>query len=291
MTKLSERAMLASVNIRGWSARKLDRKVTTETNKRHNASADAGRYNKLLIAKEALSEINAIAGRARVDHYKLTRPWMDDGARILSVKVFEDYVSKMRKHRSDYESAVSDFVSAYPAYVADAQNRLADMFSEADYPSATDIESRFAFSFGMMPVADANDFRAGVDQEHVEQIREEIEARTQEAVKEAQRDIWRLVAEHVAPMVEKLSTYKPATKKTKAQGIFRDSLVENIRELVKLMPRIAIVEDDTLSDLVERLQRDLCRFDAEDLRDDEHARERTARKAKKILAEVSDYLA
>ena len=39
---ITEKAMLAGVKISMWSARKLDRKVTDETNRAHNANADAG---------------------------------------------------------------------------------------------------------------------------------------------------------------------------------------------------------------------------------------------------------
>ena len=53
---LSTRAMLVSLSISQWSGRRLDREITDEVNQQHNAAADAGRYNKLLLPKEALAE-------------------------------------------------------------------------------------------------------------------------------------------------------------------------------------------------------------------------------------------
>ena len=63
---LSSKAMLAGLNITQWAARKVDKKVTRETNDAHGAAHDAGRYNKALIAKEALAAIVAAANAARV---------------------------------------------------------------------------------------------------------------------------------------------------------------------------------------------------------------------------------
>ena len=55
-TPLSRKAVLVSVNISQWTARKLDREVTDEVNASHGAQKDAGRYNKLLLEKEALAD-------------------------------------------------------------------------------------------------------------------------------------------------------------------------------------------------------------------------------------------
>jgi hypothetical protein len=55
-TPLSRKATLVSVNVSQWTARRLDRKVTDEVNRQHNAAKDAGRYNKLLIEAEHLKE-------------------------------------------------------------------------------------------------------------------------------------------------------------------------------------------------------------------------------------------
>ncbi|CAM5998721.1 unnamed protein product [Sphagnum balticum] len=52
---LITRAMLASLRISSWSARKYDKRVTEETNRSHGADSDAGRYNKMLQPGDASS--------------------------------------------------------------------------------------------------------------------------------------------------------------------------------------------------------------------------------------------
>lgn len=71
MKNLAEKALLVTLNISQWSARKYDRKVTEEVNDTHQAK-DAGRFNKLLIDKTHLDEIQKIVNEAR--HFHATKP-------------------------------------------------------------------------------------------------------------------------------------------------------------------------------------------------------------------------
>src|SRR6185369_3013865 len=97
MTKnlLAEKAVLASLNISQWSGRKLDRKITDEVNESHGAVADAGRYNKLLVAKVTLDPIQQIVGEARSYHIRMTLPWSDSGTRILPSALYLEYTKKI----------------------------------------------------------------------------------------------------------------------------------------------------------------------------------------------------
>jgi hypothetical protein len=48
---LSSRAMLCSLSISMWSARKHDREASEEIAQRHGAQPDAGRYHKVVLPK------------------------------------------------------------------------------------------------------------------------------------------------------------------------------------------------------------------------------------------------
>ena len=65
---LSSRAMLCSLSISMWSARKHDPEASQEIAQRHGAQADAGRYHKVLLPKEALAEVQKIVSDARQEH-------------------------------------------------------------------------------------------------------------------------------------------------------------------------------------------------------------------------------
>lgn len=286
---LSSKAMLSGLNITQWSARKIDKKVTNETNAAHGAAADAGRYNKALIAKEALGAIVAAANAARTTHYALTLPWLDSGARILPAALHTDYANRMREHREAFEAAAAAFVADYESFVADARKRLNGMFQESDYPAASEIARRFTFGVSLYPVPDSADFRVDVSEAQAAAIRADIEARSQEALSAAMRAAWERIAETVGHMVTKLAEYKPGENGERASGVFRDSLVENVRELAAILPGLNITGDSALAAVADRMAA-LTRHDAEALRVSEALRTETREAAESILQTVSEFM-
>lgn len=283
---LASRAMLAHINIRQWSARKLDKRVTQETNEANGASADAGRYNKALVAKTAMGSIVAAAAAARALHYGKTLPWLDDGARILPATAYAAYSESLRQIRVRFESAVDEFVAGYDAYVDDARVSLGRMFDDSDYPSSHDIRAKFSFGVRVLPMPDAADFRAQISDNQAAMIKAEIEESSRVALQVAMADAWQRISIVVGKMVEKLNGYTGGK-----DGSFRDSLVENVRDLVTILPGFNLTGDAFLNETINRMESELCRYEPDSLREDPIIRKSVSDAATEILASVSQYLA
>ena len=103
---LSSRAMLCSLSISMWSARKHDPDASQEIAQRHGAQADAGRYHKVLLPKAALAEIQKIVSDARQEHYFMTLPWDDNGYRVLPAAAYMDHTEKMRELSNQFTPAI-----------------------------------------------------------------------------------------------------------------------------------------------------------------------------------------
>ncbi|WP_315705044.1 MULTISPECIES: hypothetical protein [unclassified Bradyrhizobium] len=289
---LSQKAVLASLNITGWTTRRLDKSVTKEVNNRHGASDDAGRYNKLLIAKTATEPLTTIASRARQEFYELSQPWLDTGARVLPSALYIDFSTKMRKHKADYDAAAEQFVRAYPDHVMEARKRLNGMFNPADYPSQSEVRKLFDLDVKIFPCPDAADFRVDIADEHAEDIRADIEARMRDALEAAMREPVERIVETVGHMAERLKAYKPAARKgERTEGLFRDSLVENVRSLAAVLPAFNLTNDPRLAAISERISRELCVVEPQKLRDDPKARKSVRLAAEAILADVNDFMA
>src|SRR5260221_2136553 len=121
---LSSRAMLCSLSISMWSARIHDQAVSEEIATLHRASVNAGRYNKLLLPKTALEEIQKIAQEARQEHYFMTLPWGDDGYRVLPSAAYMYHTAKMRPYANRVGPAVDALVSKVEQLVAQATHQL-----------------------------------------------------------------------------------------------------------------------------------------------------------------------
>lgn len=269
---LTDHAMLASLNISQWSARKHDKSVTTEVDKAHGAK-DGGRYNKLLIDTAALDPSDKVAGAARQHHYKVTLPWGDNGDRLLPASLFMDYTQTMRQFRTEFEDRVRLLVQNYPALVQAARSRLGTMYDPSDYPP--NIRDRFDFSTSFSPVPTANDFRVDLSAEHIEYIKADITSRLQTRQNDAVKDVWSRVRKIVSKIHEQ--TIDENRK-------IYDSAIENAREFVDMLPALNFTGDSELNQIEVDIRSLLVSPDR--LRADKRLRADTAKAADAILAKL-----
>ena len=290
---LSRKATLCALNISTWSARKLDRKITDEVNRSHNAKADAGRYNKLLVKKERLEAITSTVSALRALHYQYTKPWSNDGQRILPNTIYMEFTGKARVLIEQFDRHADHFAQNFRVFVEERKAELNGMFKPEDYPSEREIRSKFKVELLWDILPDAGDFRADVlDKDTIEDIRAEIASSIENAERAAMTDTYKQVADVVGHMAEKLGKY--GIRHVEGLGkrsYFMDSLVGNVRDLVKLLPAFNLTGDGKLSELAARMEKELCTEEAQTLRDNNVVRETVKKSAEEILAEVERVMA
>jgi hypothetical protein len=286
-TPLARKAVLVSVSVSQWTARKLDKKVTDEVNRKHHASDDAGRYNKLLIDPKRLTKINTIVSQARALHYSMTRPWADEGMRILPNALYADFTEKFRKLKREFEAAADEFAAGYEAAVAERKRALNGLFNAKDYPSAREIRSKFNLDHNIIQFPDAADFRSDLDEDVLDDIRADLAAKNERVIDDAMRETAHDIIEKVGHMAEKLKEYQGVgARKGKGRAgrtFFFDSLVDNVRELADLLPAFNLTNDPKLTEITARIRQELCAEDAKKLREDDKTRKSVQKSADAIV--------
>lgn len=285
---MTESAFLVRLSITQWSPNKLDKQATEKTRADAGANAKSGvRVYKKLVSASALDAVVSAAGAARADHRLRTVPWQYDGPGAIAAAGYTDYCKAMEGHRACFNVAVAKFVEAYDREREEQRGNLGDLFNPLDYPPANEVEGAFSFSVAAEPMPESAHFKgAGLSEKEAEEIRFGIEARHKAAMAQAQAEAWDRITVHVEKMIAKLRAFKPATDDHKADGIFRDSLVGNIQELVNVMPSLNITNDPDLTAVTTRLQTELCALTAGQLREDDGARDGVATAAESIMREV-----
>jgi hypothetical protein len=286
---LSRKATLVAVDISQWTARKLDKRVTDKVNRDHHAADDAGRYNKLLIEAKRLEAINSIVAKARRLHYTMTKPWCDEGVRILPNLLHEKFATEFRKLKRDFDQAADEFAAGYPDFVEERRKALNGLFNASDYPSPDCIREKFKLATKTFPVPEADDFRSDVlDADTVEDIKRELAETSDATLNDAMKHTVTQISEVVGHMAEKLKGYKKAGNKSRS--FFSYSLVENVRELADLLPAFNLGNDPGLDAVAKRIKKELCVEDAETLRNDDNVRKSVAKSADDILKDVESLL-
>ena len=276
---INDKAMLVYLNISFWTARKYDRKISLEIEDKYNAD-EAGRYNKILIAKEHLANIKKIISSARTFHYENTLPWSDNGGRLLPSANYFNYTKTIQGFRDDFEQEVTNFIQVYPILKEESKQRLNGMFKEDDYPDVFTLETKFAIKSMILPVPEADDFRVDLLEAEVDNIRESIKEQVEISTESAMNDLWSRLFKVVSHMSERLA---------KEDNKFKNSLVENIEDLCKLLPKLNITDDPTLAVAVNEIKAKLTVNDSQTLRDNKIIRNKTAIEAQKILNKMRPY--
>jgi hypothetical protein len=279
--------MLCTLSISTWSARKHDREASEEIATRHGAEADAGRYHKILLPKEAFAEITKIVSDARQEHYFMTLPWDDNGYRVLPAAVYMEHTEKLRDYSRQFMAAVEIFAAHFDQLVIESRSRLGGLFRADDYLTSKEIRDKFAIETKVMPLPDANDFRVSLGDQEKDRIKRQITAAVQASLTVASQELWQRMYQAVSHMAECLSRYK-----TTVQGVehpFRDSIVTNLVKLVDVMPRLNVTSDPELERLTSQVRASLL-VDPAELRKSESVRADTAIKASRIAEQMSAYM-
>lgn len=271
---IQNNSMLVDLTISKWSASLHDKKVSAEVETTHAAS-DAGRYNKRLIDKAHLAQINEISGQIRKYHYSRTYAWTDKGQRLLPSALFMEYRQDIASFKAKFQDAVNTFIGAYPQLVQDARIRLGSMYNPEDYPQPQEVAEMFGLQLEFMPVPDAADFRVDMAKETQDEIRQQITASVNARQAASVKECWGRVREVVGRIAEQCG---------KEKGRIHDSLMENAEDLVNVLSGLNITNDPELTAVEADIRNLLVHPDA--IRSSPSTRRRIADEANGILSKI-----
>lgn len=280
---LSNNAVLVRFSVSQWTARKHDKKATSEVEASHGAKGEVGRFHKQLAAKKYLEPITSNISLARKFHSTQTLPWLDaDGIRILPTVNFSAYQEGMSAFHAKYDTALDRFVANYPDVVDEARYRLNGLFDPTEFPHVSEIRGKFNWSVSFSPVPEAGDFRLDLQQSILEQMEKDMQQRLAANYDSAVLDLFKRIYIQASHVAESLENYTGTR-----EGSFRDSLVENTVELVSLLPRLNVTGNAKLNELARRIDQELCQYKADVLRENDAARIDVAAQAKAIAEDAA----
>jgi hypothetical protein len=277
---LNDRALLVQLNVSQWTARKYDKRASKEVTTAHGASSAAGRFNKsLLPMNDKLDNIHKKTTLIRTKYYENTLPWGMDGTMMLPTANYLSFMSEFRSEKGDWYSLVQDFLNDYDQMKVDAQRILGSLYDHADYPPVLELRHKFNMDMAVFPVP-SSDFRVSIASEELTRIQQDVERRVKDAEQTALKDVWQRLYDRVKHMAEKLADPK---------AIFRDSMLENTKEICALLPRLNFSDDPHLEAMRQQVEASLIKH-PEALRNDPDLRRDTAAEAKKIMDAMGAFM-
>lgn len=249
---IKNNALLVSLTVNKPQMTQKDVKATISAEVANNAHG-AGQYRKDLYPKALVQPIMQVESAARAYIESTTYPW-SRGESLLPTARFMDFTERMGKFQLEFDQCVTAFLNNWSNVMQQAQLRQGELFDPSVYPDMTDLKSDFRFRVHYRPVTDMGDFRVSMQEEELDALRQQVE----EATKESMTSMLRAPLERLREAVQRLHEVSGKTdrevvnKRTGATEvrppIFRDSVVDNLMEEIKLLHDFAdVLPPDVLS--------------------------------------------
>src|SRR6267142_1462705 len=257
--RLAERAVLMRLTAVLPGKSRKDRNLTENVKTEHGLGRASGAWIKQRWPDWALAPLEKLVNEARTYHLAVTLPF-DAGIGILPAALIMEYSDRMRDFRSRFDNLRdSHFKVKYPEMIEWAKAEHNGTFDASDYPEVEELMASFYFATEPLPVADA--------------------------MQEAQRELMRRLIDPVKAMAVKLAEQP---KEGKASPVFRDTLIENIKTIAGLAPKLNIAGDPQIDVFVSEITK-LTRFEPDTLRKSVQTREDVRREAEATLAKLTAY--
>jgi hypothetical protein len=280
---IASSAMLVEMSISTWTARKLDKRVSTQVDLDNGAKTKVVNANKNLMAGTGvLDTIVKYAANARAWHISQTLPWTDNGSRLLPMSNFMNYKQQLGELETNYEALVDKFIVAYPSLVSAAAFQLGTLFDRNEYPDESSLKRKFKFTYSFFPVPTAGDFRIDINEEAKAEIIANCNSAYEDRLNNAMREAWSRLHDCLSRMSERLTDNADGSRK-----IFRDSLVDNGVELVSMLKHLNITQDPSLEQARRELESAIGHHSLDSLRDNSNAREVVKLKVDTILSKFN----
>lgn len=261
---LSSSAVLVYLNIKSWSAKTIDREVSSEViaNKQCK-TAKAGAFTKQLLGDSVeLDRIQKKGAQIRLWFHQNTLPWSDTGQRLLPAVHIQEFSRKLGEHEQEYHQLVLEFQAAYRQAVQIAQFGLDSMFKASDYPDESTIPSRFQLSYTMSPLPESGDFRVDIGRMGLDDLRERYETAQTQRVTDAMLE----VRDRVKTAIVRVAN------QWRLEGKMYQSSVDAALELCEALEGFNLTRDPELDAISREFRSVLSGYDLKDMKKDEAVR-------------------
>lgn len=243
ITTLAEKAMLVRLTRSMYQPYAYDEQASVEIDALHGTTR-AGRFNKRLFKGDTqLKACNQAFTEVYEYHMRHTVPWLDDGMRMLPSAGYLEYTADMRQLIAEADRRADALETQWAQLVAEDIRRLGSLGNAADYPLS--VREKYKISLKFLPVPTTEDFRVAISPED--------RASLDRAIEEAKAGVSKhLLSEMLGPV--KAFVEKLAVPIGETGSVFRDSLVDNVMDLVWRLPKLNLTGDPLVSALITEIE-------------------------------------
>ena len=284
---ITKKAILIKVTVHQTDFTKIDKKATREVAIANESDVKMGKYTKNLLPKEDLIALNSALNGIFPFVCKHTLPWLDGGWRLLPITKYLEVQDELRKRNCEIEELKEELEKRYESLKLKAEEKLGKLYRIEDYIPVEKIQSKFGIDIFYNPVPKSGDIRVEMDEEELEKLKKSTDENAKRCYELAMKDIRDRMMECLQRLSERMKV-EVTTKYTKkglkeVQPRLFSSLIENIRELMQIIPDLNIENDSEIETLRQKIEEEFADLSIEVLREDKDLRKEVAKKADSLL--------
>ncbi len=216
----------------------------------------------------AFKAVTAVRHRVIAFWKGISLPYPESGIRLIRQDDISSFTVQMTSLKAELDEAVIYLDARYDELKAAARRRLGSLFNGGDYPAT--LRGWFDVSYDF-PSVEPPEYLRQLSPQLYQQEASRVAARFDEAVQLAEQAFTEELSKLISHLTERLSGTDDGKPK-----VFRDSVVENLREFFDRFRHLNIRSDEQLDDLVVQAQRVIRGVEPQQLRDNQVVRQQVA---------------
>jgi hypothetical protein len=291
-----ETCILAKVTTSSLGLSRTDKAASKRTSADNNAVEGAARVlvSRLAGADDVHKEITAAQRDAAAALKRRSMPYDEDGWRILPNAKFEEFLAELGQHKATFDAAMRKLEAEADAIIGKAMANKGDF--DVEVPTRDELIGAYSLTNTFQPVPDGSTFK-GLPPAVAEKLARAVEKRVAAAVEAAHVDTLKRLLAPLESFVERMHAYDKREQELAAgqdvgrHGIFRDTALTNVQEIVSMLEAFNITDDERLSQLKAMLD-PFTRptLTADRLRSDDKVRQALTGRAAKVVSNLNDWL-
>lgn len=283
MATLREKCVLVRLRVKEFPNKKNDPVLTRKLANLVKADPSALESKKTLLDCPAIKDLAKIKGDTRNNIINRLGSAWEVGERIMANALMDQLEYEYAIAEQSWNDAKDRLRDQAEAAIERARRRLGDAFDPDDYPSVEEIVGRFTMKLTYRLVPDTHDFRIdNLSHDRNEKLRVDIQTDVDDCIKDAMKSVEDRLVDTVSHLGEVCAKYGHDAK-GKVIGRFKDSTVEKVTELAKLLPHLNITDDPRIAKAATELKDKLSNITPDKIKNSLGERERIVADTKSIL--------
>jgi hypothetical protein len=216
----------------------------------------------------AFKAVTAVRHRVIAYWKGVSLPYPESGIRLIRQDGIGAFTVQLTSLKAELDDAVIKLDERFDELRTAARRRLGSLYNAGDYPAT--LRGWFDVTFDF-PSVEPPDYLRQLSPQLYQQEAARVAARFDEAVELAEQAFTEELAKLVSHLTERLGGAEDGKPK-----VFRDSVVENLREFFERFRHLNIRSNEQLDELVGQAQRVVRGVEPQQLRDNKALRQQVA---------------